>query len=37
MDDVTTAANTFTALMGESASLRKKFIEENAHNATIDV
>ena len=37
MDDVTAAANTFTALMGESASLRKKFIEENAHNATIDV
>ena len=37
MDDITAAANTFTALMGESASLRKKFIEENAHNATIDV
>ena len=37
MDDVTAAANTFTALMGESASLRKKFIEENAHNATIDI
>ena len=37
MDDATAAANTFTALMGESASLRKKFIEENAHNARIDI
>ena len=37
MDDVTSAANTFMALMGESASLRKKFIEENAKNATINI
>ena len=37
MDDATRAANTFTALMGESASLRKKFIEENAHNANINI
>jgi len=37
MEDATAAMNVFTALMGESASLRKKFIEENAHNARIDI
>lgn len=37
MDDVTAASNTFNALMGESATLRKKFIEENAFRANIDV
>lgn len=37
MEDATAAANTFTALMGESATLRKKFIEENAFKANIDV
>lgn len=37
MDDATLATNTFAALMGESASLRKKFIEENAHNANINI
>lgn len=37
MDDITEASNTFNALMGESATLRKKFIEENAFRANIDV
>lgn len=37
MDDVVAASNTFNALMGESATLRKKFIEENAFRANIDV
>lgn len=37
MDDINAASNTFTALMGESATLRKKFIEENAHNANINI
>ena len=37
MDDVMLANNTFTSLMGESATLRKKFIEENAAHAKIDV
>lgn len=37
MEDATAAANVFTSLMGESATLRKKFIEENAFRANIDV
>lgn len=37
MDDAFAASNTFNALMGESATLRKKFIEENANRAQIDV
>lgn len=37
MEDAAAAANVFTSLMGESATLRKKFIEENAKNAQIDV
>ena len=37
MDDAVAAANVFTSLMGESATLRKKFIEENAFRANIDV
>ena len=37
MNDAVAASNTFNALMGESATLRKKFIEENAARAQIDV
>ena len=37
MNDALAASNTFNALMGESATLRKKFIEENADRAQIDV
>lgn len=37
MEDALAAGNTFNALMGESATLRKKFIEENAFRANIDV
>jgi len=37
MEDVVAASNTFNALMGESATMRKKFIEENAFRANIDV
>jgi DNA gyrase subunit B len=37
MDDAVAAGNTFTSLMGESATLRKKFIEENAFRANIDI
>ena len=37
MEDATAAANVFNSLMGESATLRKKFIEENAFRAQIDV
>ena len=37
MTDALAASNTFTALMGEGSTLRKKFIEENAFRANIDV
>lgn len=37
MEDATAAANTFINLMGESVTERKKFIEENAWRANIDV
>lgn len=37
MEDVGRAAITFNSLMGESASLRKKFIEENAFRANLDI
>ncbi len=37
MDDAIAASNVFTSLMGESASLRKKFIEENAFRANLDI
>lgn len=37
MEDANAASNTFNSLMGESATLRKKFIEENAFRANIDV
>ena len=36
-EDMSAATATFNALMGESATLRKKFIEENAFRANIDV
>ena len=37
MDDAASVAKVFTNLMGESVILRKKFIEENAWRANIDV
>ena len=37
MEDAQAAANTFINLMGESVTGRKKFIEENAWRANIDV
>ena len=37
MDDATLVAATFMSLMGESVGLRKKFIEDNAWRANIDV
>lgn len=37
MDDVTEVAKTFMNLMGESVTYRKKFIEDNAWRANIDV
>ena len=37
MEDAMAAAQTFNSLMGESATLRKKFIEENAFRANLDI
>lgn len=37
MEDIGSAAITFNSLMGESATLRKKFIEENAFRANLDI
>ena len=37
MEDANAASNTFNSLMGESATMRKKFIEENAFRAKIDI
>ena len=37
MEDALTATTTFNSLMGESAVLRKKFIEENAFRANLDI
>ena len=37
MEDAIMAAQTFNSLMGESATLRKKFIEDNAFRANLDV
>lgn len=37
MEDATAAAQVFNSLMGEGATLRKKFIEENAFRANIDI
>ena len=37
MEDALAATTTFNALMGESAVLRKKFIEENAFRANLDI
>lgn len=37
MDEAASVAKVFTNLMGESVILRKKFIEENAWRANIDV
>jgi len=37
MDDIIAAGNTFNSLMGESSVMRKKFIEENALRANIDI
>ena len=37
MEDATEVAKTFMNLMGEAVTPRKKFIEENAWRANIDV
>ena len=37
MEDVAQVAATFMSLMGESVTPRKKFIEDNAWRANIDV
>ena len=37
MEDATQVAATFMSLMGESVTPRKKFIEDNAWRANIDV
>ena len=37
MDDAEEVAKTFMSLMGESVTPRKKFIEDNAERANIDV
>lgn len=37
MEDAIAATATFNSLMGESAVLRKKFIEENAFRANLDI
>lgn len=37
IEDIIMANNTFNNLMGESAALRKKFIEENAFRANLDI
>ena len=37
MEDAVAASTVFNSLMGESAVMRKKFIEENAFRANIDV
>ena len=37
MEDATKVANMFMNLMGESVTPRKKFIEDNAQRANIDV
>ena len=37
MEEATKAAETFTSLMGESSTLRKKFIEDNAFRANLDI
>lgn len=37
MEDATSVATTFMNLMGESVGPRKKFIEDNAWRANVDV
>jgi DNA gyrase subunit B len=37
MEDAAEVAKTFMSLMGESVTPRKKFIEDNAWRANIDV
>ena len=37
MEDAEEVAKTFMSLMGESVTHRKKFIEDNAHKANIDI
>lgn len=37
MEDAEEVAKTFMSLMGESVTPRKKFIEENAWRANVDV
>lgn len=37
MEDVVAANQVFNSLMGETVTLRKQFIEENAWRASVDV
>lgn len=37
MEDATTVANMFNSLMGEGSTQRKRFIEDNAFRANIDI
>lgn len=37
MEDAEEVAKTFMSLMGESVTPRKKFIEDNAYKANIDI
>jgi DNA gyrase subunit B len=37
MEDAAAVANVFMNLMGESVTPRKKFIEDNAERANVDV
>lgn len=37
MEDAFRASNTFNSLMGESVTMRKRFIEDNAFKANVNI